>query len=156
MSALTNGMRTLRDRSLAYPFATNLSLITIPIGALAVVIGPKISRALSTIFHQPGLIYIWGIWMFVGGLNVATGIMRQRPAVERAGLYALVVPLMFYSICVMVGLGHGGLVTGPVFFGLAVSCFQRARFIVRSRQDLRDLRARIADAAATTEGSASR
>jgi hypothetical protein len=153
MSGFINAARTLRDRSFTYPFATNLSLITIPIGLLAIMIGPSISRAFSNVFHTPQLVYIWGIWMFVGGLNVATGILRRRPAVERAGLYVLVVPLLFYSVFVVIGLGRGGLVTGPVFFGLAVSCFQRARFILHSRQDLRALRKTITEAVTTTEGN---
>lgn len=144
--------RALLGRSSAYPFATNLSLITIPIGALAVLIGPEISRGFGNVFHRPELIYVWGVWMFVGGLNVAAGILRGRPAVERAGLYVLVVPLLFYGVFVVVGLGRGGLVTGPVFCSLAVSCFQRAQFILRASRDRDTLRAVIADAGVSDDG----
>lgn len=140
-------LRRMIDRSSATPFATNLSLITIPIGVLAVIIGPGISRGFSSVFHHPELIYIWGAWMCVGGLNVAAGILRRQPAVERAGLYVLVVPLLFYGVFVVVGLGRGGLVTGPVFCSLALSCFQRAQFILRSARIRSRLRAAIAETA---------
>jgi hypothetical protein len=140
-------VRTLIGRSSAYPFATNLSLTTIPVGLLAVVIGPEISRGFSNVFHRPELIYVWGVWMCVGGLNVAAGILRQRPSVERAGLYALVVPLMFYGVFVVVGLGRGGLVTGPMFCGLAVSCFQRAQLIASASRDRSLVLATIAETA---------
>lgn len=146
-AATLAGARTLIGRSSAYPFATNLSLITIPIGVLAVCIGTEISRGLGAVFHRPEVIYIWGIWMFLGGLNVAVGILRQRPTVERAGLYVLTVPLLFYGVFVVVGLGRGGLVTGPVFCGLAVSCLQRAQLMLRSSEIRTSLLATIAETA---------
>lgn len=142
--------RTLFERSSTYPFATNLSLITIPVGVIAVIIGPDISRGLGNVFHRPELIYIWGAWMVVGGGNVALGILREHPAVERAGLYVLVVPLLFYGVFVIVGLGRGGLVTGPVFCGLAISCFQRAQFILRAAQ----IRARLLEVIDEAQGAA--
>lgn len=146
LRATITALATLYGRSRHYPFATNLSLTTIPIGLLAVIIGPDISRGFSSVFDRPELIYIWGIWMFVGGLNVAVGILRQHLAAERAGLYSLVVPLLFYGVFVIVGLGVGGLVTGPIFCGLAVSCFQRAELIARSAKDRVILRATLTEA----------
>ena len=139
-------IQTLYNRSRHYPFATNLSIITIPIGILAVIIGPEISQGFTNVFDRPETIYIWGIWMLVGGFNVAVGILRQHPAVERAGLYALTAPLAFYGVFVIVGLGIGGLVTGPVFCGLAVSCFQRAQLIARSSKERVILRATLTEA----------
>ena len=124
--------RLLLSRSAAYPFATNLSLITIPVGLIALVIGPEVSRAFSIVFHTPMVIYIWGVWMVLGGLNVTWGILRHTPSIERAGMFVLFLPLSFYGVCVMIGLAQGGLVTGPVFVVLAVSCLQRARIIHRA------------------------
>ena len=120
----------LVKRSMASPFAVNLPLVMIPIGAMGVIIGPEVSRAFSLVYHRPELIYIWGTWLMLAGLNVAWGLIRRTPSIERGGLYALIVPLAFYGISVIVGLGVGGLVTGPVFCVLALSCFQRARFIL--------------------------
>lgn len=120
----------LVKRSMASPFSTNLSLVMVPIGAMGIIIGPEVSRAFSIVFHRPELIYVWGAWLMLGGINVAWGLIRRTPSIERAGLYALIAPLAFYGISVIVGLGLGGLVTGPVFCVLALSCFQRARFIL--------------------------
>lgn len=139
-------LRTLLDRSFAYPFATNLALATIPVGLLAVIIGQEISQGFSNVFHRPELIYIWGVWMAVGGINVAAGIVRRHPAVELAGFYVLLVPLLFYGIFVIVGLGRGGLVTGPVFCCLAISCAQRARLIARGTKERVILRATLTEA----------
>lgn len=127
-------VRTLLDQSFAYPFATNLSLITIPVGLLAVIIGPEISAGFSNVFDRPELIYVWGAWLFLAGVNVAVGLLRHRLIVESAGLYLLVPPLAFYGVFVVVGLGRGGLVTGPVFCVLALACFQRARLTMRASQ----------------------
>lgn len=128
----TSIARLLLSRSAAYPFATNLSLITVPIGLIAMIIGPEVSRAFTIVFSTPVLIYVWGVWMVLGGLNVAWGILRNTPSIERAGMFVLFAPLSFYGVFVMVGLGRGGLVTGPVFCVLAVSCLQRARIIHRA------------------------
>lgn len=124
--------RLLLSRSAAYPFATNLSLVTVPIGLIAIIIGPEVSRAFSIVFHTQLVVYLWGVAMALGGLNVAWGIMRHTPSIERAGMFVLCVPLAFYGVFVIVGLGRGGLVTGPVFLVLAVSCLQRARIIARA------------------------
>lgn len=119
---------SLWAHSRAYPFATNLSLISIPIGLLALVIGPSISRAFSDVFPgRPEIIYVWGVALLLGGLNVAHGIVRHIPSRERAGLYVLAVAYAFYGVAVLYGLGRGGMVTGPISLTLAVSAIQRAR-----------------------------
>lgn len=128
----TSVAQMLLSRSAAYPFATNLSLITIPIGLGALVIGPAVSRAFTIVFDSPAVIYFWGVWMVLGGLNVAWGVLRNTPSIERAGMFVLFLPLSFYGACVMIGLGRGGLVTGPVFCVLSISCLQRARIIHRA------------------------
>lgn len=119
-----------RAHSLAYPFATNLSLISIPIGLLAVMVGPPISTAFDRVYHRPELIYVWGAVLLVGGLNVAFGIHQQLPSVERAGLYVLAFPWIFYGISVIIGLRLGGLVAGPLALTIGLSCWQRARYIL--------------------------
>lgn len=122
---------TVRAHGRGYPFATNLSLISIPIGLLAVCIGPDVSRGFVAVFaDRPEPIYCWGAVLLLGGYNVAVGIGRRQPSKERAGLWVLAGAYAFYGVCVIVGLHAGGLVTGPVFLTLAASCLQRAHIIM--------------------------
>lgn len=133
-------LRALSNHGRGYPFATNLSLVSIPIGLLAVIIGPEISRGFTAVFgNRPEPIYVWGVLLLLGGGNVAVGIGQRLPSRERAGLYVLAVAYAFYGISVIVGLGWGGMVTGPVFVVLALSCVMRARVILAAAKALQVL-----------------
>jgi hypothetical protein len=105
--------------------------VSIPIGLLAIGIGPDVSRGFTVVFGQfPEIIYVWGAILLLGGSNVAVGLGKRLPSRERAGLYVLAAAYAFYGVCVILGLGWGGMVTGPAFIALAVSCVQRARVIL--------------------------
>lgn len=133
-------LRAVRNHGRGYPFATNLSLMSIPIGLLAVIIGPNISRGFSTVFAgRPEPIYIWGVVLLLGGSNVALGIGQRLPSRERAGLYVLAVAYAFYGVSVIIGLGWGGMVTGPIFIVLALSCVQRAGVLLAAAKSLQVL-----------------
>jgi hypothetical protein len=119
----------LRGRNRAEPFAVNLSMVSVPVGLLSVVVGPEVSRAYTIVYHTPELIYVWGVFLLLGGLNVAYGIVRGIPSLERAGQYVLAVAWAFYGVSVVVGLGSGGMVAGPLALAVALSCLQRAAFI---------------------------
>jgi hypothetical protein len=130
MKRITDILIAMRAHSRSFPFATNLSLISIPIGALALVIGPEVSRGFVNVFAgRPEVIYAWGAVLLLGGCYVAVGIGR-KPSRERAGLYVLAMAYSFYGVSVIVGLGFGGLVTGPTFIALSLSCVQRAHNIL--------------------------
>lgn len=115
--------------SRGFPFATNLSLVSVPIGLTAIVVGPEVSRAFTIIFQRPEPVYVWGVLLVLGGGNVAFGIGRRKPSLERAGLLVLAVAYAVYGVSVLVGLRVGGLVAGPTMIALAISCVQRARII---------------------------
>lgn len=133
-------LRAVRNHSRGYPFATNLSLVSIPIGLLAVIIGPEISRGFTVVFaDRPEPIYIWGVLLLLGGGNVAVGIGQRLPSRERAGLYVLGVAYAFYGVSVIIGLGWGGMVTGPIFIVLAASCVQRAAVLLAAAKSLQVL-----------------
>ena len=128
MKRVKRGFQTLVSRSFGRPFATNLSLVSIPIGLLAVVIGTAISSGFTHVWGDNAMsIYVWGVTLLLGGFNVAAGLLGGKPSRERAGLFVLALAYAFYGVCVMIGLGFGGMVTGPTFVILAVSCLQRAR-----------------------------
>jgi hypothetical protein len=133
-------LRAVHNHGRGYPFATNLSLVSIPIGLLAVVIGPDISRGFTAVLgDRPEPIYIWGVLLLLGGFNVAIGIGQRLPSRERAGLYVLAVAYAFYGVCVILGLGWGGMVTGPIFVVLAISCVQRAAVLLAAAKSLQVL-----------------
>jgi hypothetical protein len=133
-------LRALRNHGRGYPFATLLSLISIPIGLLAIIIGPGISRGFGVVFlGRPEPIYVWGVLLLLGGGNVAIGIGQRLPSRERAGLYVLAVAYAFYGVSVIVGLGWGGMVTGPVFLVLALSCVMRAHVLLVAAKALQVL-----------------
>ena len=115
--------------SRGFPFATNLSLVSIPIGLAAMILGPPVSRAFSILFHRPEIVYVWGVVLCLGGAYVAAGIGQLKPSMERAGLCIVAPAYLFYGVSVIIGLREGGLVAGPVFIALAISCLQRARII---------------------------
>jgi hypothetical protein len=127
---------TVMRHGRSYPFATTLSLVSIPIGFLAMFIGQDVSRAFQIVYHRPEPIYIWGVALLLGGINVAWGIGIVNPGVERAGLCVLAVAYGFYGVSVMLGLGVGGLVAGPTFLALALACLLRARVIVSNARTL--------------------
>jgi hypothetical protein len=114
----------------------NLSLMSIPVGLLAVAIGPEVSRAYSLVYHIPELIYVWGTVLLLAGGNVAFGVIRRRPSQERAGQFVLAAAWGFYGISVIIGLKAGGLVAGPLALAMALSCLQRAAFIMTTARVL--------------------
>jgi hypothetical protein len=124
--------RRLSQRIVRYPFATILSLTAIPVGALAIIVGPGVSRAFTIVYDQPGLIYVWGGVLGAGGVAVLLGILWSRPSIEMAGLFTLAPAFGFYGVSVIIGLGVGGLVTGPLNLGLALACVMRGINIWRS------------------------
>lgn len=135
--------RSLLAQSRAYPFATNLSLVSIPIGLLAVIIGQDVSRAFTDVYNRPEPVYVWGVVLMLGGINVAYGIVWHVPSLERGGLYVLAVAYAFYGVSVIVGLGVGGLVTGPISLTLAISAMQRARVIFANAHGLLEVMQKI-------------
>jgi hypothetical protein len=129
-------VRRLVRHAAAAPFATLIPLAAVPIGLLSIAIGPEVSRAYSIVFHQPELVYAWGAVLTLGGAYVAAGIMRRTPSYQRGGLYVLAFAFLFYGVSVMIGLGRGGLVTGPMFCTIAAACLLRARLILVKAKDL--------------------
>jgi hypothetical protein len=130
----------LRNHGRGYPFATLLSLVSIPIGLLAIIIGPDVSRGFSVVFFgRPEPIYVWGVLLLLGGSNVAIGIGQRLPSRERAGLFVLAIAYAFYGVIVIVGLGWGGMVTGPVFIVLSMACVMRAHVLLVAAKALQVL-----------------
>jgi hypothetical protein len=127
--AVLRAVVAVRAQSRATPFAANLSLVSIPIGLVALLLGPSVSSAFTLVYHRPELIYVWGVVLLLGGANVAHGIIARSPSRERGGLYVLATAWGFYGVSVLVGLRVGGLVAGPLAVTLALSALQRARVI---------------------------
>jgi hypothetical protein len=133
-----------------YPFATLLSLVSIPVGLLALCVGPEVSTAFTRVFGRPEPVYLWGVVLLLGGAHVAYGLGWHVPSRERAGLWVLAGAWSFYGACVILGLGLGGLVTGPLSLTLAAAALLRARVILRTAQTITAVD-RVADVAIVSD-----
>jgi hypothetical protein len=86
-------------------------VLVIP-GALAVIYGDDVSRALATIDTVSRAM---GVALLAGGITTITGIARGRSLVEVIGLSLLAVGCGIYGLGVFLGLGFAGAVAGSGF-----------------------------------------
>lgn len=115
------------------PFQLWVTAVSVPVGVLAVILGSQVSTAMSRVLGaQFDVVRLWGALLIVGGSAATYGLYSRRAGVERAGLRMLAGAFTLYAISVLLGLGLGGLVTGPMFLGLAGACFTRVRLSVRA------------------------
>jgi hypothetical protein len=133
LGALARWAAVIRGRMVESPFQVAVSAMAIPIGVVAIVLGAEVSEAMTRVLgNVPEVVRLWGAWVAVSGAAALAGRYGGRPWLERAGLRTLGPAYALYAVCVLLGLGHGGLVTGPMFLALAISCFVRARLSLRS------------------------
>jgi hypothetical protein len=102
--------------------------MAVPIGITAILIGASVSEAMSRVLIAlPEVVRLWGVVLVVGGIASVWGRYGGRPWLERVGLRTLGPAYALYGVSVLLGLGYGGLVTGPMFLALAGACFVRSR-----------------------------
>lgn len=122
----------IRERLVGSPFQVAATVMAVPIGIVAIALGADISEAMSRVLgNVPEIVRLWGVAIAVGGVVAVYGRYGGRPWLERAGLRLLGPAYGLYGFSVLLGLGRGGMVTGPMFLALAVACFARARLSLR-------------------------
>ena len=114
------------------PLEVFSSAAAVVAGIGAIVLGSKVSTAMSRVLDgNVDVVRMWGVLMVVGGSLILVGRFWFRPGIERAGLAVLGPTYFLYAISVLLGLGVGGLVTGPMFFALGLAYFARIRISLR-------------------------
>jgi hypothetical protein len=115
------------------PFQVAACAAAVPIGVMAIVLGASVSTAMTRVLGDvPEVVRLWGAVVLVSGAASLAGRYGGRPWLERAGLRTLGPAYALYGVSVLLGLGLGGLVTGPMFLALAIACLVRARLSLRS------------------------
>ena len=110
---------------------------------LAIVCGTHVSSAF-TLLGAGYLANTMGAVMFLGGLCALVGVLRRDHMVEAIGLVGMAMGCILYSLGVMLGLGVGGQVAGPIALAAAVAMMLAAVGIVTDAR-----RATVAVEAAT-------
>jgi hypothetical protein len=124
---------TIGGRMAQSPFQVAVTGMAIPIGIMAIALGASVSEAMTRVLgNVPEVVRLWGAVVLVSGAAALVGRYGGRPWLERAGLRTLGPAWALYGVSVLLGLGFGGLVTGPMFLALAVACLVRARLSLRS------------------------
>ncbi|MGH3429982.1 MAG: hypothetical protein ACRDQZ_20835 [Mycobacteriales bacterium] len=127
---MTNTGRVLWAAWREQPTAVTLPLGMTLIGLAAVALGDNASRAFTEL-GGGAMIRVMGAAMLVGGLLVATGIIRNDYLFEVIGLALAAFGATVYGIGVVLGLGTQGLITGPENLLIAIAFFGRIALISR-------------------------
>ncbi len=127
-------MTPILRRMAQSPFQFVATGLAIPVGLCAIVLGGQVSTAMSRVLGAHfDVVRLWGALLVVGGAMAVYGRYGRRPGLERAGLQTLGPAYLLYAISVVLGLGLGGLVAGPMFTGLGIACFVRVRGSMRDQ-----------------------
>jgi len=116
------------------PYITAFSVGLIPVGAVAIIYGDKVSKALGNLaanYVSRGV----GFALFVGAIITLLGILSHRALMQTLGMAFLAVGLGVYGIGVLLGLGLGGMVAGPI--ALLASAATVRRIITMAQGDTR-------------------
>lgn len=106
------------------PLSVSIPMMLIPVGLVATVLGPRVSRAM-TVLGGAGVAHLMGILMLLGGALVAVGIARADSLTEMFGLACCAGGCAIYSVGVLLGLGLNGAVTGPIFLAITIGFLGR-------------------------------
>jgi hypothetical protein len=133
LAVLARRTAVIRGRMVESPFQVAVSAMAIPIGIAGIILGASVSEAMTRVLgNVPEVVRLWGAFTVAGGAAAVYGRYGGRPWLERAGLRTLGPAYALYGVSVLLGLGHGGLVTGPMFLALAVACLVRTRLSLRA------------------------
>jgi len=142
------------------PFQTLTTMASIPTGVCAIVYGSRVSAAMSRVLAtQFDVVRLWGGFMLAGGICATYGWLSHRLGLERVGLRLLGPAYLLYAVAVLLGLGLGGLVAGPMFAALALACWVRSHASEREDALEKVLRGSVpigAEGGAETPGPADR
>lgn len=115
-------MKILWLTLLSRPMSVVIPAALIPIGAVATALGPEASKAFSLLPDSAKFVaHSMGMLMLLGGVLVLLGVASGETFTELVGLVLLAAGCTIYGAGVVIGLGVGGLITGPMFLAIAVA-----------------------------------
>ncbi len=112
------------------PYTVVLAAVLLIPGALALVFGDEVSRAL-TIIAADTVSRVMGAALLAGGATTLLGIARGRFLAEAVGLSLLAAGCAVYGLGVLLGLGLGGSVAGPIALAVALATVRRVVTLAR-------------------------
>lgn len=122
----TTRLKILRLTLTARPMSVIIPAALIPIGAVATVLGPASSKAFGLLPDSARFVaHGMGMLMLLGGVLVLLGVAAGETFTELLGLLLLATGCTIYGAGVVIGLGVGGLITGPMFLAIAVASITR-------------------------------
>ncbi|MDQ3762831.1 MAG: hypothetical protein M3460_14605 [Actinomycetota bacterium] len=121
---MRSAIRRLQLAWVHRPFTVVLAAVLSFPGALAVIYGDEVSRALATIAADT-VSRAMGVALLAGGVTTIVGIARGRSLVEAIGLSLLAVGCGIYGLGVLLGLGFAGAVAGSGFLAVALATVRR-------------------------------
>ena len=119
------------------PYITAFAIGLIPVGVLAIIYGDRVSKALGNLaanFVSRGV----GFALFTGCIITLLGILSHRALMQTIGMAFLAVGLGIYGVGVILGLGLGGMIAGPIAL---LACAATVRRIITMAQG--DTRSRL-------------
>ncbi|MGH8901642.1 MAG: hypothetical protein ACRDYA_08135 [Egibacteraceae bacterium] len=120
------------DRFAARPHQTMLGIAAAYAGLVAVIIGPAVSFSVTKVLGvAPDVVRAWGVTLGLGGALMSVGILAKRSQIEQIGLGLLGPALLLYGLTVLVALGRGGQVTGPLCVGLGIGSMVKSAVLAR-------------------------
>jgi hypothetical protein len=103
----------------------------VPTGALALVLGPGVSRAFTLIAANMIVPRFMGFLLLLGGVLALCGMLRMNSFIEALGLALLAAGAALYGFGVILGLGMAGMVAGPGYVAIAVALSRRVQILLR-------------------------
>lgn len=113
------------------PAATTLPVGMILLGADALILGDRASKAFTNLGGAT-LIRVLGFLMLLGGAVVLAGIMRADAVLEPLGLMPSTLGCAMYGAGVIMGLGWQGSIAGGFALLAAIGFAGRIRLLIRS------------------------
>jgi len=119
------------------PYITAFAVGLIPVGVLAIIYGDKVSKALGNLAANSVSRGV-GFALFTGGIVTLLGILSHRALMQTLGMAFLALGLGIYGVGVILGLGLGGMIAGPIAL---LACAATVRRIITMAQG--DTRSRM-------------
>jgi len=116
------------------PYITAFAFGLTPVGVLAIIYGDKVSKALGNLAAN-SVSRGMGFALFTGGVITILGILTHRALSQTIGMAFLALGLLVYGVGVILGLGLGGMVAGPI--ALLASAATVRRIITMAQGDTR-------------------